>query len=164
MSHPMWVRGLKHIRRVNVFASSKSHPMWVRGLKLLYTLLIVSLVNVAPYVGAWIETYEGQVEDFAHLSHPMWVRGLKQHIGRTCLWEPCVAPYVGAWIETTSPRNRCLSTHVAPYVGAWIETRKILAQHPNRQVAPYVGAWIETECKTMEELQKVCRTLCGCVD
>ena len=33
-----------------------SHPMWVRGLKHLYLLSRFFLLSVAPYVGAWIET------------------------------------------------------------------------------------------------------------
>ena len=32
------------------------------------TAIIVLIVSVAPYMGAWIET----------LSHPIWVRGLKR--------------------------------------------------------------------------------------
>ena len=77
-----------------------SHPTWVRGLKLLGNAKRSRRRQVAPYVGAWIETNIGSN---APLSLP-------------------VAPYVGAWIETlsawTAPRN----TGVAPYVGAWIET------------------------------------------
>ena len=32
---------------------------------------------VAPYVGAWIETLIGQTGDIYGKSHPTWVRGLK---------------------------------------------------------------------------------------
>ena len=32
-SHPMWVRGLKHLFGQQGAAISMSHPMWVRGLK-----------------------------------------------------------------------------------------------------------------------------------
>ena len=34
-----------------------SHPMWVRGLKHAVTLQPVTTGYVAPYVGAWIETF-----------------------------------------------------------------------------------------------------------
>ena len=54
-----------------------SHPTWVRGLKLMLVQTKMKL-NVAPYVGAWIET-----------------KVLTPH----CLLA-IVAPYVGAWIET----------------------------------------------------------------
>ena len=56
---------------------SKSHPMWVRGLKHIRQIFTNILTYVAPYVGAWIETL-GLVLPFENdPSHPMWVRGLK---------------------------------------------------------------------------------------
>ena len=33
-----------------------SHPTWVRGLKLFKHITVVKVRNVAPYMGAWIET------------------------------------------------------------------------------------------------------------
>ena len=98
-SHPMWVRGLKQIAQHCSRSSMLSHPMWVRGLKhgghrsmrrscqvapyvgaWIETLLPV-LVNpdrmVAPYVGAWIETSRNRGRRNLARSHPMWVRGLK---------------------------------------------------------------------------------------
>ena len=33
MSHPVWVRGLKHCGRVLLANEKESHPVWVRGLK-----------------------------------------------------------------------------------------------------------------------------------
>ena len=57
--------------------------------------------EVAPYVGAWIET-----------THE-----------RRIIKSLSVAPYVGAWIETCRGLNRLQKAkQVAPYVGAWIET------------------------------------------
>ena len=55
-----------------------SHPTWVRGLKLRVMGIIISVIVVAPYVGAWIET--------------SILNGMKP--------QQAVAPYVGAWIET----------------------------------------------------------------
>ena len=56
MSHPTWVRGLKHTANTSDEDGRGSHPTWVRGLKPnLYGVLQAELV-VAPYVGAWIET------------------------------------------------------------------------------------------------------------
>ena len=60
----------------------RSHPMWVRGLKLLMVVTSLLALNVAPYVGAWIETFS--------------VLALRQ--------AEAVAPYVGAWIETSAIR------------------------------------------------------------
>ena len=34
-----------------------SHPTWVRGLKHEVVLMLLLVILVAPYVGAWIETY-----------------------------------------------------------------------------------------------------------
>ena len=59
---------------------------------------------VAPYVGAWIETF----------------------ITRTVHLNGIVAPYVGAWIETIMGNAQSPAREVAPYVGAWIETLIIM--------------------------------------
>ena len=56
LSHPMWVRGLKLINLISVIVRHQSHPMWVRGLKLETLWRLLKTTNVAPYVGAWIET------------------------------------------------------------------------------------------------------------
>ena len=55
-SHPMWVRGLKHGGSSMSVDVSRSHPMWVRGLKLCSRGDLLGLSQVAPHVGAWIET------------------------------------------------------------------------------------------------------------
>ena len=73
----MWVRGLKLPDDSSSIHQAVSHPMWVRGLKLKHSYL-TKRINVAPYVGAWIETSRG---------------GIFVYDGK-------VAPYVGAWIET----------------------------------------------------------------
>ena len=52
--------------------------MWVRGLKRKYPTLKSLIYNVAPRVGAWIETPDAEI-----LAALM-----------------IVAPRVGAWIET----------------------------------------------------------------
>ena len=76
-----------------------SHPVWVRGLKLT-SFPVTSLDNVAPRVGAWIET----------------------NIILTYFDTLGVAPRVGAWIETGLVVRRSPDQNVAPRVGAWIET------------------------------------------
>ena len=78
--------------------------------------------EVAPYVGAWIETKILRVTMPLFESHPMWVRGLKLWMMRWCIIRPTVAPYVGAWIETECTIDKLAKVYVAPYVGAWIET------------------------------------------
>ena len=54
-SHPMWVRGLKQTKLYVQIPVFLSHPMWVRGLK-QDSQRSAGTYNVAPYVGAWIET------------------------------------------------------------------------------------------------------------
>ena len=67
----------------------------------------MSLTKVAPYVGAWIETYDTIDEDVDNKSHPTWVRGLKLIYYGAAVCAAPVAPYVGAWIETSlnSPKR-----------------------------------------------------------
>ena len=55
----------------------ESHPLWVRGLKYNYTHCHDRLLQVAPFVGAWIE--------------------IRPHL--PLLIYCIVAPFVGAWIE-----------------------------------------------------------------
>ena len=80
MSHPVWVRGLKRCRTpsADYLREPRSHPVWVRGLKQLAQFRKEHFSNVAPRVGAWIETREaGTMPLVYRRSHPVWVRGLK---------------------------------------------------------------------------------------
>ena len=40
----------------SLLLNMQSHPTWVRGLKHTVLIIILCFHNVAPYVGAWIET------------------------------------------------------------------------------------------------------------
>ena len=55
-SHPVWVRGLKQQRAVRGELQAVSHPVWVRGLKRQLPQAAADDGQVAPRVGAWIET------------------------------------------------------------------------------------------------------------
>ena len=62
--------------------------------------IVLLIVSVAPFTGAWIET--------------PW---------RTGSWlRRRVAPFTGAWIETLIIGHLHTSGCVAPFTGAWIET------------------------------------------
>ena len=52
----MWVRGLKLYQWQNLYGNYWSHPMWVRGLKHHPMQGSMPSTDVAPHVGAWIET------------------------------------------------------------------------------------------------------------
>ena len=80
-SHPMWVRGLKLDYAHIGIDRNLSHPMWVRGLKPSRYISTLSEQEVAPHVGAWIETISlSTIFLQAKRSHPMWVRGLKHYV------------------------------------------------------------------------------------
>ena len=55
-SHPVWVRGLKHRLNITICIVRGSHPVWVRGLKQSMLNAPMWQEDVAPRVGAWIET------------------------------------------------------------------------------------------------------------
>ena len=114
--------------------------MWVRGLKPAYDKLITEL-QVAPHVGAWIETPTQQLGWTYYKSHPMWVRGLKQPAHRTEEDSQASHPM---WVRGLKPQG-ALSVLLAGWV------------------APHVGAWIETLSSYYGQRTKG-RTPCGCVD
>ena len=82
----MWVRGLKLGYDAACLRTQLSHPMWVRGLKHVMLLTSLNAAFVAPHVGAWIETLLRRYPTLKSLSHPMWVRGLKPPMSR--FWPP----------------------------------------------------------------------------
>ena len=59
-SHPSWVRGLKLYHFQIDLQTLQSHPSWVRGLKQEIIHQRTEAEQVAPFVGAWIETVERQ--------------------------------------------------------------------------------------------------------
>ena len=79
MSHPVWVRGLKHLCRSRPPAARPVAPRVGAWIETLARLSLQNRCFVAPRVGAWIET-------------PPFFITLQ-----ICL----VAPRVGAWIETS---------------------------------------------------------------
>ena len=164
MSHPVWVRGLKHILSGHTRAKRRSHPVWVRGLKLLWIILPLLLLWVAPCVGAWIETkiivmiygiyvvaprvgawietsFRTKREEIG-MSHPVWVRGLKLPYDNSCTQTFLSHPVWVRGLKQLGTIPICLRNHVAPRVGAWIET-----------------GHVDTMCKSQDR-----RTPCGCVD
>ena len=77
-----------------------SHPVWVRGLKHKNFRDIGVLNKVAPRVGAWIETYQISLEESESGVAPRvgaWIETLSFYINISTF---PVAPRVGAWIET----------------------------------------------------------------
>ena len=82
--------------------------MWVRGLKLPPGMRKHTTLWVAPYVGAWIETFERPAILNAQMSHPMWVRGLKPVVYNRLNFEEKSHPM---WVRGLKPSS--LVEHVA---------------------------------------------------
>ena len=95
----MWVRGLKLIAMVAKGSTALSHPMWVRGLK-HNSLSLFPPDRVAPHVGAWIETIFIFINYIFITVAPhvgAWIETWKINENVKLA---VVAPHVGAWIET----------------------------------------------------------------
>ena len=60
-----------------------SRPTWARGLKQQLQRWLPVLRDVAPHVGAWIETGLKVITILDEESRPTWARGLK-HTSRQC--------------------------------------------------------------------------------
>ena len=72
-----WIETLGHEATTN--GKLVSHPVWVRGLKHITISTFFGVSKVAPRVGAWIETQKyALLGQGVPESHPVWVRGLKQ--------------------------------------------------------------------------------------
>ena len=64
--------------QIKLAYTAMSLPSWERGLKLGYGRETLQCHTVAPFVGAWIETYKYKIADAAvDVSLPSWERGLK---------------------------------------------------------------------------------------
>ena len=99
---------------------------------------------VAPYVGAWIETGGTCARCHSWQSHPTWVRGLKQtNTGNTL----CRLQSHPTWVRGLKQIKDLVSYLVILSHPTWVRglkrTCNLYYQH-HAPVAPYVGAWIET--------------------
>ena len=73
----MWVRGLKLTTEDSLSESLWVAPYVGAWIETWQILLSLKSATVAPYVGAWIETFDLHSRSALARSHPMWVRGLK---------------------------------------------------------------------------------------
>ena len=95
--------------------------------------------TVAPYVGAWIETFNGQYISQAHGSHPTWVRGLKHRRSAERDKVRYVAPYVGAWIETHQP---CCLANLCWSHPTWVRGLKLIVKRFKLQSFMSHPTWV----------------------
>ena len=73
----MWVRGLKLPLLLLLLLSRNVAPRVGAWIETFASAAIVSRLDVAPRVGAWIETRLLDLTKHKKMSHPVWVRGLK---------------------------------------------------------------------------------------
>ena len=78
MSHPTWVRGLKQIFPGKEDTRPLVAPYVGAWIETFAVGGWLGSLVVAPYVGAWIETALNTTVKSKNMSHPTWVRGLKQ--------------------------------------------------------------------------------------
>ena len=155
--------GLKLYLHKISFLTAKSHPVWVCGLKPLrkrlkswsscHTLygcvdwnLYIGLCygqpqSVTPCMGVWIET-----------SDPL-------HYWLGCLVTPCM----GVWIETIKNLPRICRMMVTPCMGVWIETQLLGTIGNTLQSHP---VWVCGLKQTRRSCNNISfsHTLYGCVD
>ena len=77
LSHPVWVRGLKHILQESQSTFPFVAPRVGAWIETSRQVRLGTIDKVAPRVGAWIETKANTRRALVLLSHPVWVRGLK---------------------------------------------------------------------------------------
>ena len=80
----MWVRGLKQLILVTHHIFANVAPYVGAWIETDPAPDKDDKTNVAPYVGAWIETYYPITLNLSRQSHPMWVRGLKLYLHSQC--------------------------------------------------------------------------------
>ncbi len=93
--------------------------------------------NVAPRVGAWIETVVPVAEFEILKSRPAWARGLKRQKIRHA-HQHFVAPRVGAWIETAQTELYGLPSTSRP---AWARGLKPELRFKSRENYRSRPAW-----------------------
>ncbi len=135
----MWARGLKLGHLQGAVVGKLSCPMWARGLKHVFEARQLVNDEVAPHVGAWIETESRPPEAIRHTSRPMWARGLKHGYKELYFNIFMVAPHVGAWIETLPRRCRCTFSASRPMWARGLKLRCRRHHHRCGSRAP-VGA------------------------
>ena len=186
-SRPLRARGSKRENASRYPRCSTSRPLWARGSKPQILPVIEYMNQVAPPVGAWIETRHGSPRRRPRVvappvgawietpcrasrrlsaisSRPLWARGSK-----------LVALEIGNEIAGRAPCGRVDRNKVALHErSAYKASRPLWARGSKRrearcrvhhgQVAPPAGAWIETVTTAMSAFRPSSRAPCGRVD
>ena len=162
----MWVRGLKQKITVNTNMRQISRtpcgcvdwnserkskrgnnnvaPHVGAWIETNFIIKIAIWFDVAPHVGAWIETSEPWASALFEMSHPMWVRGLKLLIRLIDVGNLLSHPM---WVRGLKQKHYQFSNHLRTSHPMWVRGLKLFrfcASLFKKEVAPHVGAWIET--------------------
>ena len=76
-SRPAWARGLKQVKSVNLSSKSVVAPRLGAWIETPDGEILFKGKQVAPRLGAWIETHEAADQERNAGSRPAWARGLK---------------------------------------------------------------------------------------
>ena len=121
VSHLLQMRGLKLlIVRISFFVTSRIFYRCVDWNSLL--CMLRSIISVASFTDAWIETQLAQSPSPAPRSHLLQMRGLKLSSNGALLTPTSVASFTDAWIETPIWVSMKMMLLVASFTDAWIET------------------------------------------
>ena len=144
MSHPSWVRGLKPETCASKHIDQQVAPLVGAWIETRLLRQQVVPVIVAPLVGAWIETKSLQILRRYGLSHPSWVRGLKRN--RLCKKKPVYRSHP-SWVRGLKlwcfQHRLCIAQSHPSWVRG-LKPNVSTYTYLDISVAPLVGAWIET--------------------
>ena len=77
MSHLLQMRGLKQLDPNGTLKVDASHLLQMRGLKQNHDQMNLSIIDVASFTDAWIETRRNRPPSEPRKSHLLQMRGLK---------------------------------------------------------------------------------------
>ncbi len=142
-SHLLQMRGLKHYMDF-ISADNTSHLLQMRGLKPTPWQKIVSLIAVASFTDAWIETKTKRPHYHLLLSHLLQMRGLKQRAFRNSYQNPLshLLQMRGLKLSASTRNSGGTSSHL-------LQMRGLKPEKPSLNlraclVASFTDAWIET--------------------
>ena len=105
MSHPVWVRGLKLSNHVANGAIEEVAPRVGAWIETFDRRIVNKRGKVAPRVGAWIETTKKAFRLDLAMSHPVWVRGLKHIVAKVYVLIYTSHP---VWVRGLKLQSCCL--------------------------------------------------------
>ena len=139
--------------------------MWARGLKLANEININLIGEVAPHVGAWIETAKlAETERPKSLSRPMWARGLKRVPRAPLRYKPVSRPM---WARGLKRRCRQAVLNCRESRPMWARGLKLLFLLSLPSLSPSRPMWargLKQYSCGLDDYEIRSRAPCGRVD